>query len=103
MPSAGEAVPARLTIGVACCHVLFVITLIGSTAVISVDYLGKQLGHAATFIDYASLFWLASSMGTVAGALGSSLETETAVRRATYSRRECERRARRRRESREQG
>ncbi|MEV0085455.1 hypothetical protein [Saccharopolyspora sp. NPDC050642] len=92
-----------LTIGVACMYaLLFVITLIGSTAVISVDYLGKQLGHAAAFIDYVSLSWLASSMGTVAGALGSSLETETAVRRATYSRRERERRARRRRESREQ-
>ncbi|SDX63771.1 hypothetical protein SAMN05216215_101342 [Saccharopolyspora shandongensis] len=88
------------TIGVACMYaLLFVITPIGSTAVISVDYLGKKLGHAATFIDYVNLSWLASSMGTVTGALGSSLETETAVRRATCSRRERERRG----ESREQG
>lgn len=93
-----------LTIGVACMYaLLFVLTLIGSSAVISVDYLGQQLGHPARFIDYVSLSWLASSMGTVAGALGSSLETEAAVRRATYSRRERERRARRRRESRESG
>jgi hypothetical protein len=37
--------------------------------------------------------WLTSSVGIVAGALGSSLESEEAVRRATYSARERDRRA----------
>jgi hypothetical protein len=91
-----------LIIGVACMYaLLFAITLVGSSAVISVDYLAQQLGHPVTVVEYFTLSWLASSMGTVAGALGSSLESEAAVRRATYSRRERQRRARRRREARE--
>jgi hypothetical protein len=36
---------------------------------------------------------MASSMGLVAGALGSSFDSEDAVRRAAFSRRECERQA----------
>jgi hypothetical protein len=46
--------------------------------------------------DYAKLVWLAFSVGIVAGALGSSLESEEAIRKATYSKREQERQARNR-------
>lgn len=90
-----------LTIGVGCMYaVLLAVTLIGSLAVISQGFLSAQVGHPSGFAEYLTLSWLASSMGTVAGALGSSLESENAVRRATYSKRERERRARRRREER---
>ncbi|WP_228790846.1 hypothetical protein [Nocardia farcinica] len=41
--------------------------------------------------SYSNLVWLCSSVGIVAGALGSSLEDEETVRKATYSRRERER------------
>jgi hypothetical protein len=93
-----------VSIGVLCMYVLlFGLTALGSATVISPEYLSGRLGHPATPLDYLGLSWLASSMGTVAGALGSSLETESAVRRATYSKRERERRARRRREQRESG
>jgi heme exporter protein D len=86
-----------LALGVTCIYLLlFGVTLLGAAAVISPDYLHEQLGHPVNMADYLTLVWLASSMGTVAGALGSSLETEDAVRRATYSRREQERRARER-------
>ncbi|GAB3300144.1 hypothetical protein [Parasphingorhabdus pacifica] len=83
-----------LTIGVACMYlVLMAATLVGAAAVISSSYLSIMLGHPVGVLDYVSLVWLASSMGTVAGALGASLETEAAVRRATFSKRERERRS----------
>lgn len=90
------ATVVTLTIGVLCMYVLlFAFTLVASLVVIEPGYLSEQLRHAASLADYLSLGWLASSMGTVAGALGSTLEGEDAVRRATYGRRELERRARR--------
>ncbi|SDQ25977.1 hypothetical protein [Actinopolyspora saharensis] len=90
-----------LLIGVVCMYVLlFAVTLLAAVAVISASYMEVQLGHSVGLSEYASLVWLASSMGTIAGALGSSLESEAAVRRATYSKREQERRARRRRRER---
>lgn len=93
------ATVVTLSIGVACMYlVLFAVLLLGSVAVISGEYLQSTLGHPVGLGDYVSLVWLSSSMGTLAGALGSGLESEDAVRRATYSRREQERHSRRRRE-----
>ncbi|GAB3503021.1 DUF2267 domain-containing protein [Amycolatopsis cihanbeyliensis] len=84
-----------LVIGVSCMYVvLFALTLLAAVTVISSDYLATRLGHPAGLTDYLGLVWLASSMGTVAGALGSSFESEDAVLQATYSRRERQRRER---------
>jgi hypothetical protein len=84
-----------LFVGVACMYaLLFVLTLFAGLAVIDADYLGTILGHPVDAGDYISLTWLSTSMGTVAGALGASVESEEAVRRATYGRRELERQAR---------
>lgn len=81
-----------LTLGVACMYVLlYVLSLLAAVVVIDSGYLAARLGHPVGPGDYATLVWLASSMGIVAGALGSSLNTEAAVRQATYSRRERER------------
>ncbi|EIF00125.1 hypothetical protein [Saccharomonospora glauca] len=91
-----------LTIGVASWYLLlFLVTFAGAFTVIESQYLASSLGHPADLGDYLTLAWLASSMGTFAGALGSSLESEDAVYRAAYSRRERERR-RRSRETREE-
>ncbi|PXY22235.1 hypothetical protein [Prauserella muralis] len=82
-------------LGVACMYaVLFTATTLAALAVITPPYFEQTLGHPVGFGDYLQLAWLASSMGTVAGALGSSLESADAVRQATYSRRERERRER---------
>ncbi len=90
-----------LTIGVASWYLLlFVVTFAGAFTVIESGYLARSLGHPVELGDYLTLAWLASSMGTFAGALGSSLESEEAVYRAAYSKRERERR-RRSREARE--
>jgi hypothetical protein len=81
-----------LTIGVACMYViLYVVALAAAFAVVDRSYLSSQLGHPSTLASYATIVWLASSVGIVAGALGSSFESEEAVRKATYSKRERER------------
>jgi hypothetical protein len=76
-------------------------TLAATFVVIPSALMTTTLGHPATFGDYAGLAWLATSMGTIAGALGSGLAGEETVRRAAYSRREEERRERMEQESEE--
>lgn len=61
-------------------------------AVIDAGYLQSQLGHPVSLLDYVQLSWLASSLGTLAGALGSNFDSDEAIRVATYSRREHQRR-----------
>lgn len=86
-----------LAISVVCMYAtLYAGTLIAAAAVIDAGYLSSKIGHPVGPGDYATLAWLACSMGIVAGALGSSLDSEEAVRQATYSRREQERQARKR-------
>ena len=84
-----------LALGVGCAYVLlFVATLIGALTVISSGYMSDVMGHDVDVFNYLRIAWLAASMGTVAGALGSGLESEAAIRQAAYSRREDERRQR---------
>jgi hypothetical protein len=84
-----------LLLGVTCMYgILYVVALGAAAVVIDGSYMQSKIGHPASAADYATLVWLASSMGIVAGALGSSLDTEEAVRKAAYSRREQERQAR---------
>lgn len=81
-----------LSVGVLCMYVfLLVVTFLGSLAVIPGAYFEKTLGHPITLFDYVELAWFASSMGTFAGALGSSFESDSAIRQATYGKREKER------------
>ncbi len=61
-------------------------------AVIEAGYLESQLGHPVSLLDYLGLSWLAASLGTLAGALGSNFDSDEAIREATYSRREHQRR-----------
>lgn len=71
---------------------LFVIILAGSLVIIDARFLAAELGHPVGFGEYVNLSWLSASLGTVAGAVGSSLDDEEAVRKATFSQREYERR-----------
>jgi CobB/CobQ-like glutamine amidotransferase-like protein len=81
-----------LSIGVACMYViLYFVTLLGAAVLIDSRYLQSRLGHPVSVADYARLVWLTCSVGIVAGAVGSSLESEEAVRQATYSTREQQR------------
>jgi hypothetical protein len=76
-------------------ELLYLAALLAALALIDPGYFSSQLHRPASFGTYLKLVWLASSVGIVAGALGSSLESEDAVRNATYGRRELERQRRR--------
>ncbi len=71
---------------------LFVIILAGALVIIDAKFLAMELGHDVGLAEFVNLSWLAASLGTIAGAVGSSLDDEEAVRKATFSRREFERR-----------
>lgn len=87
------ATTLTISIGVLCMYtLLFVVTLISALVVIPPDYLATTLNHPSGFGEFAIVAWLAASMGTIAGALGSGLASEDAVRQAAYSKREQERR-----------
>ena len=53
-------------------------------------YLHTPLGHSDLFV----LAWFVASAATVGGGLGSGLESDEAIRAATYSKREEDRRER---------
>ncbi|MYR04916.1 hypothetical protein GTV32_00560 [Gordonia sp. SID5947] len=72
---------------------LFAATLCTSLAVIESGFLAQQLGvSSASFLNYVYLAWLATSMGTVAGAVGSSADSYEDILTATFGYRERTRR-----------
>lgn len=79
--------------GVAFMYVgLYCVTFVSSMVVIDESFLSKQLGRPSEPLDYAYLAWLATSMGVIAGALGSNADSHDDILRATFGRREQERR-----------
>jgi hypothetical protein len=83
-----------LATGIACLYLtLFVIIAVAASFVIEPALLARTVGHQVTAVDYLGLAWAATSMGIVAGALGSGLESEEAVHQATYGYREKQRRS----------
>jgi hypothetical protein len=71
---------------------VYVLTLLGSLFFLEPSVYGSYLGRPPTFGDHLLLAWLATGLATVAGALGSGLDSEAAVRRAAYGYRERQRR-----------
>ncbi|GAA3711362.1 hypothetical protein GCM10022377_26010 [Zhihengliuella alba] len=72
--------------------VLFTVLFAGSITIVDAGYLESQLEHPVGVGDYATLSWLAASLGTMAGSLGSNFDSDAAIREATYSRRARQRR-----------
>lgn len=100
---ANTATTATISVAVVCMYLLlFAATLVAAYVVIPAPHMKTNLSHAVRFLDYAKLAWLSTSMGTIAGALGSGLADEEAVKQAAYSRREYQRRQRREAEQTEQ-
>jgi hypothetical protein len=64
--------------------VLFVLVLLAAVIFVPGSYFQSTLRHPISLLDYMTLAWMASSLATVAGALGSSLEDEDTVRNAAY-------------------
>ncbi|MGM8850426.1 hypothetical protein ACS8E6_07955 [Salinicola halophyticus] len=74
-----------LTTGVACYYaILFVLFLIAVVLFVPINLLESTIGHSVSWLNFPALAWLATSVATVAGALGSSLESDETIRNATY-------------------
>jgi len=56
--------------------------------------MSDELGRTVEFGDLFVLTWFVASAATIGGALGTGLESDEAIRAATYSKREEDRRAR---------
>jgi hypothetical protein len=84
-----------LMTGVLICYAaLYIVNLAWAYFVVDPDVMGGSV-HAS--LDYGDLFvlaWFVASAATVGGGLGSGLETDEAIRAATYSKREEDRRNR---------
>lgn len=84
-----------LTIGVLICYLaLYVVNLAWALFVLDPGVMGRYLHTSIGYGDLFVLSWFVASAATVGGALGSSLESDEAIRAAAYSKREEERRNR---------
>jgi hypothetical protein len=70
---------------------LFLLAAASAAMIIPPDYLAKNIGRPADWTAYLKVALMSSVLGTVAGAVGSGLEDDSTVRRATYGFREQER------------
>lgn len=78
-----------------CVVVLYVVLLglilTGGLIVIDPEFMSETIGVDASFSNYLDLAWLSAAMGVVAGALGSSFDSDTDLRRITHGQRERQR------------
>lgn len=91
LDNAATVITVALTVGMM--YVALYAVLLGAAfAIITNDYLSTHLQRPASVLDHMKLTWLAASLGMMGGALGSNFDSDQAIREATYSRREQERR-----------
>ena len=64
--------------------ILFALIFVAAWVFVPGDYFPSTLKHPAGLGEYLTLAWLGTSLATVAGALGASLEDEERVRAASY-------------------
>jgi hypothetical protein len=89
-----------LAVGVGIAGVgLFAVNLMAALFIVDQDAMRTYLQHPVDLGTYGKLAWLATSAATVGGAVGTGFESDEAVRRAAYGKRERERRAELRRRS----
>lgn len=84
-----------LTIGIIICYLaLYVVNLAWALFVLDTTVMSETLGRTVDVEDLFVLTWFVASAATLGGALGTGLESDDAIRAATYSKREEDRRAR---------
>ena len=64
--------------------ILFALIFVAAWVFVPGDYFQSTLKHPVGIGEYLTLAWLGTSLATVAGALGASLEDEERVRAASY-------------------
>ena len=90
-----------LTVGTLLCYLaLYIVNLLWALFVLDPAVMGGYLNASLGYRDLFVLAWFVASAATVGGALGSGLESDEAIRAATYSKREEDRRAQLARETR---
>lgn len=73
--------------------ILFVVNFLLAWLILPASLLTSMLGTETGVGTYLAVAWAFTTLGGIAGALGSSLETDQAVRQAAYGYRESRRRA----------
>jgi hypothetical protein len=63
---------------------LLVLSVVGGAALIPAGVYHGDVGQAPALADYLKLGWLGATIATVAGALGSLIESDESVREAAY-------------------
>jgi hypothetical protein len=63
---------------------LIVLSVVGGAALIPQSVYRSNVGHLPALADYLKLGWLAATIATLAGALGSLIESDESVREAAY-------------------
>lgn len=82
------ATTATVVLGVTALYLfVFVASLLGALLLIETSLLAEVVGHDIDGWDYLRIALLASTLGTVGGALGATVETDEAVREAAYAHR----------------
>jgi hypothetical protein len=84
-----------LTVGVLICYLaLYVVNVTWALFVLDPAVVGSSLHTSRGYGDLFVIAWFVASAATVAGGLGTGLESDDAIRAAAYSKREEERRNR---------
>ena len=65
--------------------------ILAVSIIVPSSLLEARLGHPIGLSNYIVLAWLATSVATIAGAIGAGLEDEHTVRNATYGYRQRQR------------
>lgn len=70
---------------------LTVIIFLAALVIIEPGFMTQVLGEQATVMNYFDIAWLSAALGTVAGSLGASFDSDADIRQLTHGRRERQR------------
>jgi hypothetical protein len=86
------ATALTLTIGVLFLYLgLLVVSFVAESLLVEPSLIREVLGHPVGWRNVASICWLATSMATVGGAIGSGMESDEAAHEAAYGYRQRQR------------
>lgn len=70
---------------------LSIIIFLAALVVIDPGFMEQILGKEPTIMNYLDIAWLSAALGTVAGSLGASFDSDADIRQLTHGRRERQR------------